>query len=624
MKKILFKSAAVMVLGLGLASCSDFLDQSSPSAMDDKNIFSTYEYAQGAINNIYAYFGEQNYRARTIWYGYNTDIEYYNSSNSLDDKANLATYDTKTSNNQMNDKDGKDLWSQMYKGVERANLAIQGLRSGGDMSDVRMKHLLGEALTLRALTYMDLINMWGDVPARFEPMNASNMYIGRTNKDIIYKQLIADLQEASELCAWPNELDITTTVVRINKAFVKGLLARVCLQASGFSLYRDGQYRLSDDPELSKDVLYPIALQACADVMEQEGKSVALKNKFEDVWNNKGVSGDVVDAGSESLFEIGYNDTPPRGRIMYTFGLKHNDADGITTMKQGSQVGPTPNLFFDYDAADTRRDVTCCPFQWEKGKQAPQSVNKWSFGKLRYEWTNRLIASGNDDGINKLYMRYADVVLMRAEVENYLNGASAAAPYVKKIRQRAFPQSAWATQVDAYVNNASSKDAMLQLIMQERAFEFAGEFLRKADLIRWGVLKQKLDEAKVKMTQFYNLEGRYSGLNPYLYWQMNNFTYTRAGQSYSIANAKCTFWGLNPDEEGEPEGTGWSYWTNSDGEKSKWISASDSNMEKVNVLYTNDPIMNMYWPIFDINMNDNPNLNNSFGTDTESPSEIVE
>ena len=613
MKKLLFKSVAVAALGIGFASCSDFLDQKSPSAMDDTNIFSTYEYAQGAINNAYTYFGEQNYRARTIWYGYNTDIEYYNSSNSGDDKADLATFNTRPGNGQMNDKDGKDLWSQMYKGVERANLAIEGLRNAGETTDARMKHLLGEALTLRALVYMDLINMWGDVPARFEPMNESNMYIGRSNKDVIYKQLIADLQEAENLCAWPNELDITTTVTRVNKAFVKGLLARVCLQAAGYSLYRDGNYRLSDDPDLTKDKLYPIAEQACADVMAQEGKSVALKTKFEDIWNNKGISGDVITAGSESLFEVGYNNEPPRGRIMYTFGLKHNNADEITTMVQGSQVGPTPNFFFDYAVNDTRRDVTCCPFQWEKGVQVPQSINKWSFGKLRYEWTNRLIKSGNDEGINKLYMRYADIILMRAEAANYLYGPSTAAPYVKKIRERAFPASAYATQVEAYVNNATTKEAMLKLIIDERAFEFAGEFVRKADLIRWGILKDKLDEAKEKMTQLYNLEGNYADINPTLYWKVSNFNYTRDGQSYSIANAQCNFYGFNHGETADPDPSYNKFWTNSDGDKSKWISASDTNMEKVNCLYTNDPIKNMYWPIYDININDNPKLNNNFG-----------
>ena len=91
------------------------------------------------------------------------------------------------------------------------------------------------ALTMRAMAYVDLINAWGDVPARFEPTTTETMYAARTDKDVIYKQLIKDLQEAENMVAWPNEMDATTTVERINKAFVKGLLARVCLQASGYS-----------------------------------------------------------------------------------------------------------------------------------------------------------------------------------------------------------------------------------------------------------------------------------------------------------------------------------------------------------------------------------------------------
>jgi hypothetical protein len=45
-------------------------------------------------------------------------------------------------------------------------------------------------------------------------------------------------------------------------------------------------------------------------------------------------------------------------------------------------------------------------------------------------------------------------------------------------------------------------------------------------------------------------------------------------------------------------------------------------MEKVNVLYTGDPIMNMYWPIFDINLNDNQNLNNNFGDEETQPEPV--
>lgn len=610
MKHIIVKTFAAVLMAGGLTSCSDFLDQSSDSSLDGKNIFSTYEYAEGTIANIYQEFGEQNYRARSIWYGYNTDVEVYSGSNKADGKADLATYNAGTANDQMNVTTGTDLWAKMYAAIERANLAISGLRENADLTDAKNKQLLGEALTLRALFYVDLINMWGDVPARFEGVNSSNMYAAREDRDVIYKQLIADLQEAQELCAWPNELSETQTVERVNKAFVKGFLARVCMQAAGYAQRMDGENRLSTDPELTKEKLYPIALQACKDVMAQEGKYVALKNNFEDIFNNNGVSGDVITAGSESLFEIGYSNSPARGRIMYTFGIRHTGADNMTGMdKKGSDVGPVPTLYFDYDKNDTRRDVTCCPFQWEKGKQKLQAFKSWSFGKLRYEWTNRLIPNGNDDGINKLYMRYADVVLMRAELENELNGPAAAAPYLEKIRKRAFGGD-----VSSYINKVSaSKESMFNAIVEERGLEFAGELIRKADLIRWGLLKSKMDETKAKMNAIVNLEDYdtehpYSQLSGHIYYKMVPFYWTRGDVSYTEPEAKLSLYGLNYGETDlDPEG--YDEYTDSEGKASIWIKPNALD-DVTDYLYVQDPDKRQYWPIFNVNLNDNASLKN--------------
>lgn len=610
MKHIIVKTFAAVLMAGGLTSCSDFLDQSSDSSLDGKNIFSTYEYAEGTIANIYQEFGEQNYRARSIWYGYNTDVEVYSGSNKADGKADLATYNAGTANDQMNVKTGTDLWAKMYAAIERANLAISGLRENADLTDAKNKQLLGEALTLRALFYVDLINMWGDVPVRFEGVNSSNMYAAREDRDVIYKQLIADLQEAQDLCAWPNELSETQTVERVNKAFVKGFLARVCMQAAGYAQRMDGENRLSTDPELTKEKLYPIALQACKDVMAQEGKYVALKNNFEDIFNNNGVSGDVITAGSESLFEIGYSNSPARGRIMYTFGIRHTGADNMTGMdKKGSDVGPVPTLYFDYDKNDTRRDVTCCPFQWEKGKQKLQAFKSWSFGKLRYEWTNRLIPNGNDDGINKLYMRYADVVLMRAELENELNGPAAAAPYLEKIRKRAFGGD-----VSSYINKVSaSKESMFNAIVEERGLEFAGELIRKADSIRWGLLKSKMDETKAKMNAIVNLkdydtEHPYSQLSGHIYYKMVPFYWTRGDVSYTEPEAKLSLYGLNYGETDlDPEG--YDEYTDSEGKASTWIKPNALD-DVTDYLYVQDPDKRQYWPIFNVNLNDNASLKN--------------
>ena len=93
---------------------------------------------------------------------------------------------------------------------------------------------------------------------------------------------------------------------------------------------------------------------------------------------------------------------------------------------------------------------------------------------------------------NKQYMRYADIVLMRAELENELNGPASAAPYLKQIRQRAFDQADWNTEVDQYVAAVQgNKDAMFDAIVQERALEFCGEFVRKAASIRCNIVKRK-------------------------------------------------------------------------------------------------------------------------------------
>lgn len=614
MKKILYTAIVAMSLcgsSLLTTSCDDLLDTKSPSSMDDANIFSIYDLAEGTIKNIYVYYGEQNYRARHIWYGYNTDIEWYTSSEKVGDgKADLAVYKTLPDNNQMNNEGGKEPWSNIYQGIEKANLAIQGLSQYADLTDSKMAQLYGEALTLRAMAYVDLINAWGDVPARFEPTTTETMYAPKTDKDIIYKQIIKDLQEAQDMVAWPNETDVTSTVERINKAFVKGLLARVCLQASGYSLRNDGNCSLSSDPELSKSVLYPIALQACKDVMEQEGKSVALKDNYQDIFND--ICRDVIKAGSESLWEVPYNNEPTaRGRLVYTFGLKHekDNNDKMVGANGGGYVGPTPNFFFDYSEKDKRRDITCVPYIWKKGVQTISSLNNWNFGKLRYEWMNRYIAS-TDDGINKQYMRYADIVLMRAEIENELNGPSAAAPYLKQIRQRAFDKADWSTEVDQYVATAqASKTTMFNAIVDERAFEFAGELVRKADLIRWNLLRTKMDEAKQKMYRLRNREGEYAGLSGHLYYKNVDFTWTRDGVSNTVTGGGLEFYGLNRSET-ELNPSGYEEYTNDKGEVKIWISSDGLDDEKIEAIYAQDPDKYMYWPIFQVNLNANPELEN--------------
>lgn len=587
MKKLVYASLAV-AMSVSFAGCEDAITSETQSSLDSSVVFSNLEYAEAAVMGIHVSFAETNsYRGRYIpYYGMNTDAEWYNSLDKYtDDKARLCNYNTDVSSSQMNT--DNNAWAKMYEAIERANKAIEGLREyAGDDED--LLQLLGEAITLRAMVYVDLVKAWRDVPFRFEPNTSDNIYLAKSPCDEIYIQLLSDLEEAQEYCAWPNETDATTSVERVSKAFVKGLRARVALYAAGYCQRADGNISLSSYSELDQTTMYEIAKKECVEVIESG--TCALASTFEEIFQN--YSQDIVTAGSESIFEIPFADG--RGRVCYTFGVQHNAIDKYTGQAQGGTNGPDPTLFYDYDVDDARRDVTCVPYEWDlqTGETAGESAEvyqnlrnsaKWCFGKFRYEWMTRRVTSSNDDGINWPVLRMADIYLMAAEAINELEGPSAAAQYMEPIVSRALPSD----KATAYMSEATaSKDAFFNAIVDQRRFEFAGEQLRKMDLIRWNLLGDKLDETVEKNTQLQNREGDYSDLPRKLYY------------AYDDDDPETILlYGLN---HGEVDTTNVESYLGSNYSSTTWLSLTSSRQEKIDGIFVNDPDKYQFWPIWQV------------------------
>ena len=585
---------SMMALSLvALTSCD--MEAPSISSLDGQTVYSTYSLAEAEVMSIHVSFGETNsYRGRFLpFYGINTDVEVGNSpslSNAGDGgKNDLWNFNTLPSNSQMNT--DKNAYAMFYEGIERANLAIEGLRAYGNGDD--MKQLLGEALTLRAVIYNDLIKAWGDVPARFEPNTAENLYLPRTNRDVIYKQLLDDLLEAEDYCYWPNENKITQSTERVSKAFVKALRARIALYAGGYGLRGDG-YRLSKDPDLAPSKMYEIARQECEDIINKGcNKLGSFKDNFERLCQ------DVVTAGAESLWEIPFS--AGRGRVLYTWGVKHQAKDQYTQQAQGGVNGPIAYLYYDYDVDDVRRDITCVPYEWSSDLSNGRShvtfraINKWCFGKLRYEWMNRIVTSTNDDGVNFQYMRLADVYLMAAEAENELGNTSAAWSYMKPVLDRVLP----AEKVSALqAKYTASQQAFREGIYDQRALEFAGEALRKPDLIRWGIIDQKMELAKQKLTALQQRTGDYEGLPDKAY--INNSEDANTIEIY----------GLNKGED-SPSETIKNNW-----ESKNWFVSSEKYVltdDYINGLYTVQPSTHCLWPIWQTFINASNNMLNNDG-----------
>lgn len=585
MKNYIKLSIFSMALVAGLTSCD--MEAPTQSTLDGSSVYSVYSLAEAEVMSIHVSFGETNsYRGRFLpYYGLNTDVEVPSGSapsfaSKNDDKQNLLNYDTSESNGQMNT--DNNAYGKFYEGIERANLAIEGLRQYGNVANNKnMAQLLGEALTLRAVIYADLTKAWGDVPARFAPNNNDNIYMPRCNRDSIYKVLLADLKEAEDYCYWPNQNSITKTTERVSKSFVKALRARIALYAGGYGLRGDG-YRLSKDPELAPEKMYQIAKEECEDIINAGyNKLGSFKENFTKLCQ------DNVTAGGESIWEIPFSDG--RGRVLYTWGVKHAKADQYTKQPQGGVNGPTPYLYYDFDADDARRDITCVPYQWSeelvngKSHQELRKISQWCFGKLRYEWMKRIVTSTNDDGVNFQYMRLADVYLMAAEAENQLGNTSTAWNYMEPVLARVLP----AAKVNALkAKYCASKDAFQQGIIEQRGFEFAGEQLRKADLVRWGIIDNKMAEAKQKLTDLANRQGAYEGLPDKIYYTLDT-----DGETLKL-------YGLNKGEDNadkikELKAAGW--------ENNSWFVSNGANIiteDYINGLYVEQPSTHCLWPIW--------------------------
>ena len=179
-------------------------------------------------------------------------------------------------------------------------------------------------------------------------------------------------------------------------------------------------------------------------------------------------------------------------------------------------------------------------------------------------------------------MRYADVILMAAEAVNDIDGPAAAAPYLKMIRDRAFPTAP--AKVTAFMATATaSKTAFFDAVVNERALEFTGEMLRKSDLIRWNLLGTKLAEAKTKLQQLENRQGKYAALPAKIYYRT-----AANGETVEIYGLKFG--------DTDAQGLALGYTSN----KAWTMVTTGETVSYWNALYTKDPNMQQYWPIWQV------------------------
>lgn len=579
----------LLVAAMGLMACEP-LTQTAQSSYDTSSVYSNVALARYAINGIYFSYAENGYGTDYfLYYGPNTDTDVV--LNSTDDvvpnrcRYEISVTDPKFDNPQ---KPNTVIYGGNYAGIEKANIALRGMEENGDIQNNKeMAALYGEVLTVRALLYTDLMNIYGEVPARFDPITPETMYLPKADKDVLYKQLLSDLEQAATMM----EFKDLPRVTQPGKACALGLYARLALQAAGYSLRPEdgmvntgdpGRIRKSTDPELQPEVLYPKALKALQQIIDYGG--FRLYDNYEDLW--KAYCGQDVSLGHEIIYGL-----PVNGSGMHLRYQALPDAHLFPSDLNSTYNGCQPNLWFKYKTYDQRRDITCYPAKIGKDGKADGTTvnpNHWYCGKFRDMWLPFHRNDRNDaDKCKYTYLRYADILLMAAEIANELpeadgGGLAKAKEYLRPVMVRAYKSE---VKADAYLAELTDHDSFFDAIVDQRGFEFVGEGLRRTDLIRWNLLKAKLDECKADLEDMKASRGKWYGMPTHIYWRIKP-------ESLGGNGIDLELYGTTPEEQDnkqvtDPDG-GWGRYAN---------YYKNIGTYRTDLIYKQDPDKKMWRPI---------------------------
>jgi tetratricopeptide (TPR) repeat protein len=350
-------------------------------------------------------------------------------------------------------------WISCYAGIQRCNTVLDRI-DNITMDEKERAIRKGEVKFIRALTYFNLVRIWGDVPlVTKEFTNINESYdLGRTPVNEVYTLIIKDLQEAAEA------LPLTfpkTEVGRATKGTALTLLGKVYLTRKNY------QEAVNTLRQVITSGTYTL-LPNYADVFD-----INKENGAESIFEIQFLKGGLGEGGIHSRL------TAPLGNSTLTGGVGNGIGDNL----------PTANLLAQFDSTDTRLPVTI-------GRLPDKRLHTNKYLDKPFQL--------NDDGRNVIVLRYADVILMLAEALNELGYTATGEAFtlLNQIRTRAKAKTYTATDLP---NQASFRLA----IEKERRLELALENHRWFDLLRTGraleVMNQYPETRTVRTVKEYQL-----------------------------------------------------------------------------------------------------------------------
>ena len=447
------------------SACEDFLEVSPQGQLTQESFPVNSADALLATNAAYSTLRNWHYHSG----GYPIlDImsdDSHKGSNPADQLNTLGPYDNFT---HVPTQDGLDRWwASLYQGIKRTNVVIEKVPDI-EMNTTLKNRYIGEAKFLRGLYYFDLLRAFGGVP--IVETTSPPLKLPRASIIEVYELIEKDLLFAIENLPEKNEYP-ATDLGRATKGAAKALLSKV------YTFRHDAG---KNDLVNAEKYLLEIILSNQYD----------LEPDFEDANGKNG------EHGVESVFEIGAMESS--GAV----GNQYANTQGVRgTPNRGWGFNrPSLDLRAAFEEGDPRLKLTIIDLGdvidgvliLGDGTTPDQTFNE-DGNLVEVECYNRKVwipgtSTNTQFGHNRRLIRFADVLLMAAEVLNENGKPSQALVYLNRVRARA-----------RHGNNAilpdvttTDKNQLRDLILHERRVELALEGHRFWDLVRTGKAPQLL------------------------------------------------------------------------------------------------------------------------------------
>ncbi|PIF62450.1 RagB/SusD family nutrient uptake outer membrane protein [Flavobacterium sp. 11] len=427
------------------SGCSnDYLDVDQTESISTKDIelFNNDAGAATFVTAIYSKFLDWNMTSFS-WIGLSSiasdDADKGSSpgdTGSDKDLMDALTYNASTPST-------SEIFAANYEGINRCNQALSIIPQLDKADPALRARLLGEAKFLRAFMYFTLVKTYGGVPIIDHLPNPSSeedrvMQLTRKSSDEVYAYIESDLNDA--IAVLPNKSEYAASEKgRASKGAAYALLAKI-------NLYQKNWQKVVDNCNLVT--------------------GYAIVSDYASMYKLAGEN------DAESIFEIqGTGSVPAKGISGYS---NTQGARGAGGWGWGFNT-PSQSLVNAYETGDVRKNATIifAGTTLYDGRVVPLTVEN---PRYNYKAYSSAFTDGWETDVNIKYLRYAEVLLMKAEALNELNQTPAAILLLNQIRTRAGLGN----------TTAVSQGDVKTAIWKERRVEMAFEHDRFFDLVRTG------------------------------------------------------------------------------------------------------------------------------------------